>query len=52
MGASLSFLSRKGLEDLVCVCKLSGCKCVGVEEGFVGEKNEWGQTGREGKDTG
>lgn len=45
MGASLSFLSRKGLEGFVCVCKASGCKCVGVEEGFVGQENEWGQTG-------
>jgi hypothetical protein len=44
-GIIVFFWSRKGLEVFVCVCKASGCKCVGVEEGFVGEKNEWGQTG-------
>lgn len=47
----MSFLSWKGLEGFVCVCGKRQDANEGVEEGLVGEKDEWGQTGREGKDT-
>jgi len=38
MGASLSFLSRKGLETFVCMCAKCRDASVGGEEGSGGEK--------------